>query len=185
MGVIGINLLHYPVFVLGPKIRIGLWLQGCSIRCKGCMSKHTWDFDQGKKMDIDVLSKTINSIKCENITISGGEPFDQSEELLKLLKSIRNFKKDILLYTGYSKQQIFSIFSNHLNYIDAIVCNPFKEGNESLYQYKGSNNQEMIILNDKMQNLYENYAKREKSKTLQKTKHHIIGIPYQKVINEL
>ena len=46
---ISINNYKYPVTVLGPGKRIVVWTQGCSIRCKGCMSIHTWTFDEKKK----------------------------------------------------------------------------------------------------------------------------------------
>ena len=39
---IGLNRVHFPVTALGPGRRVGIWLQGCSIRCPGCMSLDTW-----------------------------------------------------------------------------------------------------------------------------------------------
>lgn len=35
--------LHFPVTTLGPGRRIGVWFQGCSIRCAGCISRDTWE----------------------------------------------------------------------------------------------------------------------------------------------
>ena len=34
--------LHHPVTTLGPGRRAGIWFQGCTIRCPGCMSVDTW-----------------------------------------------------------------------------------------------------------------------------------------------
>ena len=39
---IAVNRLHWPVTVLGPGHRVGIWMQGCSIGCPGCVSRDTW-----------------------------------------------------------------------------------------------------------------------------------------------
>ena len=39
---VSISRLHFPVTTLGPGHRIGIWFQGCSIRCEGCLSMDTW-----------------------------------------------------------------------------------------------------------------------------------------------
>ena len=33
----------YPVEVLGPGKRIGIWVCGCNRRCKGCSNPELWD----------------------------------------------------------------------------------------------------------------------------------------------
>ena len=184
-----ISLIYYPVLFFGPGVRVGVWTQGCTIRCKGCMSVHTWDFDEKKSVDIKELVKTVNSYPTEKITISGGEPFDQANALLKFLKGIRKTKKDIFLYTGYKKQKIFKLWSQHLEYIDAMVCGPFIQGKESSYIYKGSENQELVIINKRLKGYYEKYAKKTKSKNMQiiekKGIVYIIGIPYSRDIKEI
>ena len=52
---ISVNKAHFPVTVLGPGRRIGLWLQGCNIGCKGCLSRDTWAREPGKDMAVDAL----------------------------------------------------------------------------------------------------------------------------------
>ena len=39
---VAVNRLHWPVTVLGPGRRVGIWMQGCSIGCPGCVSRDTW-----------------------------------------------------------------------------------------------------------------------------------------------
>jgi len=180
-----IGLIYYPITVLGIGKRVGIWTQGCSIRCKGCMSKHSWDFKGGEKILLKALFDMLKSYPCRKITISGGEPFDQKYflEFLKGLKEIGFF--DIFVYSGYEYSELKRDFSHHLNYIDAIVCGRFIDGNESEFLYKGSDNQELIILNEKLYDKYEEYKKAKKSKKLQKIKNFIVGIPYQKDLKAL
>lgn len=86
-----VNKLHAPVTVLGPGRRLGIWLQGCRIRCKGCVSQDTWTFDTTRAMPVRDLAawcrRTIAAAPdtITGITISGGEPFDQPEGLKALL----------------------------------------------------------------------------------------------------
>ena len=178
-----INLLHYPVKVLGPGDRVGLWFQGCTIRCKGCMSVHTWEFDEKYLIEIDKLVKRINSLPTDKLTISGGEPFDQPEALREILKGVRETKKDILVYTGYTYSKVSSLWKNILELIDVLITEPFVEGKDTELVWKGSSNQKMIILNEELKPIYSDYVKAKKDKKLQivhgEGQAYLIGIPYQ------
>lgn len=177
-----ISLVAYPVKVLGIGERVGIWTQGCSIRCKGCMSKHTWEFDNSKNIKIDTLLKKLSPLKTKKVTISGGEPFEQ-KEFLFLLKGLRELGfDDILVYSGYEKSYIFSKFKEHLKYIDVLICGKFIQGYETNKIYKGSKNQKMVILNNKLKLKYLRYKKLNKTKKLQQFGNIIVGIPYQKDI---
>ena len=35
----------------GEGIRVVLWVNGCSLHCKGCHNPETWDFNSGKLFD--------------------------------------------------------------------------------------------------------------------------------------
>lgn len=180
-----VGLIHYPVKVLGIGNRVGIWTQGCSIGCNGCMSKHTWDFEGGERIYFSELFKKLKSFESKKITISGGEPFEQ-KYFLEFLKELKNMGfEDIFVYSGYEWKYIKTYFSKHLNYIDALVAGRFIEGKESEFLYKGSENQELIVLN---QNLFDEYnvlRQLKKNKKLQKVKNFIIGIPCQEDIKKL
>ncbi len=180
-----VNLIAYPVKVLGYGERVGLWTQGCSIGCNGCMSRHTWDFDKSKEMSISEIVKKVKSYKTNKITISGGEPFQQ-KNILDLLKAIKKAKfTDVMLYSGYTELYIREHFYECLSYIDVLITEPFIDGDESDMIYKGSENQKMIILNEQLRTQYEEYEKLNKEKKLQKFDDVIVGIPYQRDIKAL
>ncbi len=185
-----INLIHFPVYTLGVGKRIGLWFQGCSIRCKGCMSKYTWNFDEKYKTNVEDVLKEIFSFNVKKITISGGEPFDQSEALEYILKKLKeNNFDDILVYTGYEYDELAKKYKNILDYIDVLIAGRFIEGLESNYIWKGSENQKMYIFNKKLEKIYNDYKKKKKDKRLQIVEKnndiYILGIPYQKDIKEI
>ena len=95
---LSLSKLHFPITALGPGRRIGLWLQGCSIRCSGCMSRDTWEFsDESHRVEVLLERVTPWLAEADGITISGGEPFDQPEGLLSFLVGLRErFRGDIL-----------------------------------------------------------------------------------------
>ena len=180
-----INLVHYPVTVLGPGKRVGVWVQGCSLRCPGCISVHSWDFNSRERIYLDKLFEKLKEFNSSKITISGGEPFEQ-RYFLEFLQALREFGfNDIFVYSGFEWDYIEQNFNKHLKYIDALVCGRFIQGDESPYLYKGSNNQEMIILSKVLYKEYDLYRKLKKNKRLQRVKNFIIGIPYQKDIEQL
>jgi len=181
-----INLIYAPVLTLGPGIRIGIWFQGCSIRCKGCISKHTWEFDKKYKKTIAQVIDQINYYSeiynTKSITISGGEPFDQSASLYILLKKLKKLKfNDILLYSGYKFNYLQKNYGDILKYIDVLIDGPFIESKKTNKIYKGSNNQRMYILNKSLSPIYQEYKKQLKNKKLQlitkDNEIYLIGIP--------
>jgi anaerobic ribonucleoside-triphosphate reductase activating protein len=60
---IGLNRVHFPVTALGPGRRIGIWLQGCLIRCPGCMSLDTWA-PAGTRIAVAGLLDRISAKPC-------------------------------------------------------------------------------------------------------------------------
>src|SRR4051812_5021993 len=104
-----LNKAHWPVTVLGPGRRIGLWVQGCSIHCAGCVSQDTWPRDKRKAIAVrDLLTwcRTTTKGELDGVTISGGEPFEQPHALIALLTGLVAWRKelhldfDILCYSG-------------------------------------------------------------------------------------
>ena len=84
-------------------------MQGCSIRCRGCISADTWAHDRGRTRVSDVLDghRSPGSSTADGFTISGGEPFDQAPALAELLAGLRPMSKaDILVFTGYPLEAI-------------------------------------------------------------------------------
>lgn len=154
---IQLNKAHYPVTALGPGKRIGIWTQGCSIRCPGCVSLDTWEADRSKAMAIDDLiawCKRVAGGAAEGITISGGEPFDQPKALAKLLDGLHRWRNmltrpfDILCYSGYRLEKLQKEHAALLAKLDAIICDPFVEALPTARWWRGSDNQRLIVLSE-------------------------------------
>ena len=142
---VGISRVHFPVTTLGPGRRLGIWFQGCSLRCEGCISVDTWATAK-TFIPIDKLMMGLSSYLplVDGITISGGEPFDQFDALLAIVSQLREKTKvDILVYTGYSIEDINDQLQQIKPYIDVLISDPFQRQSSQTLRLRGSDNQRL------------------------------------------
>ena len=117
----------------GTGCRVILWLQGCSHHCKGCQNPETWCFNSGKEFDVKTKNKLIELLKLpyiKGLTLSGGDPLDNYQDVYKLLIDINKEckDKDIWLYTGYTMDEIKNSDKHIvLDYIDYLVDGTYQE----------------------------------------------------------
>ncbi|QYN44345.1 radical SAM protein [Gilliamella sp. ESL0441] len=142
---VGISRIHFPVTTLGPGRRLGIWFQGCSLRCEGCISVDTWATAK-TLIPIEQLMMKLSSYLplIDGITISGGEPFDQFEALLAIVVQLRERTKvDILVYTGYAVEDITDQLQQIKPYIDVLISDPFQRQSSQTLRLRGSDNQRL------------------------------------------
>jgi anaerobic ribonucleoside-triphosphate reductase activating protein len=140
--------VHFPVTTLGPGQRLGIWFQGCSIQCSGCISADTWTTGRGHTT-LEALLEQITALlpKADGITISGGEPFDQPAALVALLAALRErTSADILVYSGYAHEDLDATLQRAQGLIDALISDPFELHSAHSRPLRGSDNQRMHIL---------------------------------------
>ena len=147
---IGVSRVHFPVTSLGPGLRLGIWFQGCSIRCPGCISMDTWDESQTKTTVAELLdSVDVYLSRAQGITISGGEPFDQPAALITLLKALRERagpEVDVLVYSGYPRPHLEDTLQQVGGCIDALMADPYERETPQNLALRGSDNQRFHIL---------------------------------------
>lgn len=155
----------YPVEVLGPGKRIGIWFCGCKHKCKGCSNPELWQKYEKYKIDINDLMILIHQISGTNtvdgFTITGGDPMEQSDELMELLIKLKHISDDILVYTGY---EIEELHENQLKNISVLIDGKYKEELNNNSILRGSSNQRIHVLDEKQRNKYETYLKTESNK---------------------
>ncbi|WP_246788619.1 4Fe-4S single cluster domain-containing protein [Bradyrhizobium sp. CCBAU 53421] len=145
---VNLSRIHFPITTLGPGRRIGIWFQGCSIRCPGCISMDTWVQGRGTTVVDDVVEAVAPWLStADGITISGGEPFDQREALFDLLARLRaRTGADILVFTGYPWTAICETLACAPSLIDAVVSGPFDIDEAQTLALRGSDNQKLHLL---------------------------------------
>lgn len=130
----------------GPGVRTVLFLQGCSMKCIGCHNELAQEKGKGVMYNLYDLIEKIKSI-CINkkITISGGEPMEQYDSLLKLVYELNKLQFNICLYTGWDLKDIPKEILNYINYLKVgPFINSLKDSRLAFY---GSTNQEFLKIN--------------------------------------
>ncbi len=139
---------------LGPGERIGLWVQGCSLGCPGCMSPGLQRRTAAGRRAVDGLVGELMALAPGHvgITVSGGEPFEQPEPLGRLLAELRRHTDvDVLLYSGYSRREIAAGSRNMrelLRQADMLIDGRFREELPTNRLWRGSANQRMYLLSE-------------------------------------
>jgi len=136
-----------------------VWVQGCSRRCPGCFNSDTHDPCGGYENEIQEIFKEIPLTEVEGITVSGGEPFEQTEELLALLYTAFQMRLHRLVYTGYTYEELQLkkdiTVEKCLMETDLLIDGAFKKENPPYMPWTGSGNQRLIQLhNGKIKKIY-------------------------------
>ena len=139
--------------VLGPGLRAVVWVQGCSLRCPGCMVPETWSTSSGQWVNPSELARAILARQdIEGITVSGGEPTEQAAAVAHLLAEIKAAGKNTWVYTGYTLEELLRRHDPDTDYllslIDVLVDGRYDLSQAGSYALRGSANQRIIHLTD-------------------------------------
>ena len=142
----------------GPGVRAVIWVQGCTIGCRGCYSASTHPHEASSLHRPSEIAEWLQSIPdIEGVTFSGGEPFEQAAAVLETINSIReNMGSDfsVFVYTGYSIEFLRKSNDRNvhdlLNAIDILSAGPFDyKLRDEMLLWRGSSNQSLHFLSDK------------------------------------
>jgi anaerobic ribonucleoside-triphosphate reductase activating protein len=125
----------------GPGKRLLLFTQGCSLHCKGCVNKHLWQFGVGANITVEEVLGLCQDV--EGITLHGGEPLDQSEGVLEIVKALKSVGKTVILFTGYQYKELSkSSQKKAWDLSDLVISGRYVESKRNIYlQFRGSTNQ--------------------------------------------
>ena len=147
----------------GPGLRLTVFVQGCPHHCPGCHNPQTHDFEGGYWMDVEYIYKEcLENPLLSGVTFSGGEPFCQPAPLYALGYKIKSsgLGLNLMVYSGYTYAQLQAMakenqdVANLLSITDIIVDGPYIEALRNLeLKYRGSSNQNVIILSSALDNL--------------------------------
>ena len=97
--------------VNGPGLRAVVWLQGCSLGCKGCWNPQTHTFAERDNETAEGLATWILAQKdIEGVTFSGGEPLQQAHDLYQTIMQVKHQRPDLSIgmFTGYNLEELES-----------------------------------------------------------------------------
>lgn len=103
----------------GPGVRFVIFMQGCTLKCKYCQNRDTWDFHGGTSYTVEEILEKILRYKNYimpngGVTISGGEPLLQAKFLIELFTKL----KELGIHTCIDTAGIFSLTDDIKKLID-------------------------------------------------------------------
>ncbi len=140
--------------VEGPGKRFCIWVQGCSLHCKGCANSAMWDKNGGTIYKVENLIDLIKSYKekIEGITFLGGEPLEQIEAVTEISKAVQTFGLSVLVFTGYEYSDLKNRqdFQELIRYVDILIDGRYEEDKQDFSRpWVGSSNQNYYFFTDR------------------------------------
>lgn len=143
--------LYYRSTVDGPGRRIVIQTMGCSVLCPGCYVPETHDPAGGASVSLDWIVEQTNKRRAEHdgVTILGGEPFDQTASLHRLVSKLKANNFHLVIYTGRTLENLLGrkcrLTNEILSNTDVLIDGAFvKILARGAGEYRGSSNQRII-----------------------------------------
>ena len=151
----------YPVNVLGPGNRIGIWFNGCNHQCPGCSNPELWEQQERYRTTQEALLKLIGHVcdiyPVDGFTLTGGDPFAQPDDLNQLLPQLRKITDDILVYTGFEYDEVSRTYPEIVSQIGVLIDGKYIQERNTGAVLRGSDNQNIIIVNCQLADKYRHY----------------------------
>ena len=188
------KLLNIASFVpetqaLGPGKRMVVWVQGCPLHCPGCIAPEWIPYIPAMEMTPEELLEKMNLNVIDGITFSGGEPMEQASGLAALIRLARKRKDlDLICFTGYRFERLLNNppnkgVSDLLNEVDVLIDGPFIQSLNNSTGLRGSTNQRIIHLTDRLMGYDLVSQDRKIELTLVNDKLVFIGIPTPEILS--
>lgn len=95
----------------GPGLRAVVFFQGCKLGCPGCWNSLTHPF-KGMELPAEAVAEEVLRVPgvhlLEGITFSGGEPMQQADSVLALIRNIRRRAPRLTfgMFSGYTEYEL-------------------------------------------------------------------------------
>ena len=140
--------------VNGPGNRFTLWTQGCFKGCSDCFNPETWSNRENIILTPLEIFEHIKELDIDGVTITGGDPLEQEEELLILLKLLDtlSLSKGVILFSGFTYDEIREnrVREECCSYIDVLIDGRYEKDKRISSGIKGSSNQNVIYFSSKI-----------------------------------
>lgn len=161
-----IDRILYPIESLGPGNRLVIWTIGCSKHCPHCANKELWGKDDDRDIPVrdlfDLILSNVDMEKVDGITFTGGDPMEQLDELLEIAEMLRQHVSDVLVYTGFTWQELMDREPEKIERISQLVSvlidgRYIDELNDGKCPLRGSTNQRIHYFDPSVRSKYEKY----------------------------
>ena len=116
------------------------------------MSPELQSKEAGRQITVEAILNMLDTVdgRVDGVTISGGEPFLQPDELKSLVRGIRErITEDIIVYSGYTlselKEQSNQSIAAVLENISVLIDGPYVDELNDGMGIRGSSNQNVHV----------------------------------------
>lgn len=189
---VNFNIAHIETdsLIYGPGKRFVVWFQGCALACKGCWNQQMWSFQENQLVHRDVLlNQILDTPDIRGITLLGGEPLHQAENIWWLLEQLRlRSSLTVFLFTGFEAVELkrFGYQQRIESLCDIVAMGRYVESQRNIGQHWiGSDNQQVVYPN--------NSREQEKPKSLNQVEIlieddssvRVLGFPTTQLIDDI
>lgn len=152
----------------GPGLRAVVYMQGCSLNCRGCWNPETHAFTGTAHQPAEIAQRILaRAHELDGVTFSGGEPMQQGHDLLATMRTIHAAAPglSIGMYSGYSHAELAvgryhtrtvsdcaeraRLWPSIRNHLDFAVLGRYIESRPGDLPLRSSTNQELQIFSDR------------------------------------
>ncbi len=118
--------------------------------CKECFNQDLWRQDYGSEISAqEILEYIQNRTDNKYVSIVGGEPLDQPQELIQLCRILKENNFHIVLFSHYLKEDLLIKYPDLFCYIDILIDGEYENDKRifdtdprvGVYHVVGSSNQ--------------------------------------------
>ena len=156
----------------GPGLRTVVYFQGCSLQCAGCWNPDTHKFLGIEVTVLEVAQRFEEASRLERLqglTFSGGEPMQQAEALLELMKELRKVAPAVSfgMFTGYAEHELAAgryvtrqkatveqkreLWPTVRGFLDFAVMGRYERTQPTMAPLRTSQNQRLVLLSSRYQ----------------------------------
>ena len=136
----------------GPGFRTSIYLSGCNHNCFGCHNPDVKNPDYGTLMSLKEIMEVVEE-EDFNVTITGGDPLYNPENLKVLVNAIKENGRNVWIYTGFTWEEILqdNKLLEAVKNADTIVDGRFEITlKDPDLPFRGSSNQRIIHIKNEL-----------------------------------
>ena len=144
---------------MGPGLRACIWVQGCPMACKGCITPEFIPDDVTNEVTVMSICNQIRQAQDEHgiigVSFSGGEPFMQAHTLAMVARFAQKRGLSTLAWTGFTRAHLESPnapfgSTRFIRALDVLIDGPFVQSRAAKAPpLRGSTNQQIHLLTDR------------------------------------
>ena len=177
---------------LGPGYRAAVWVQGCPFNCAGCISPEWRPLREANLYTPAGLAEVLLQDELvTGVTLSGGEPMLQAEELADLIQYCRCIRDiDVICFSGYSLDELQKSppdagVGRLLDNLDVLIDGRYVQSQHADKGLRGSRNQVIHYLSGRLKGYNLESAPRKLEVSIRNGSLVLIGIPTAAIYRQL